>query len=677
MSDIPDFSLSYVPVRQNSSALQSTMPKAPEPTQQKDDGIQNGMMDLIKSGALKGSNGQSGYQSMMGAIGGADTGQGLMSTLGNLWKGSNGMYGPGFSSGGNVSGSDLMKRYGGHKAHALIAHHWGTENTDKWLSRGSNHDEVPMETQHFVDNALMGGDDKGFSSGGGIKGYAAGGFSPPALSFGDSDNSGMGISGYSNNQPLTSNINKMAGLQNFTPMPPQNMSIAPSGMDALLAAQQPSGGIAGTTIPDAPQGGMDTVPQSQVGVASDTPPALSDLKSQLDKNAPVLDKWQAIALAGAGMMASKNRHTLGQIGEGVQEGLKTYAGQKQAVAEYALKQAEAEKRAEQLAIEANRYNKMLQIEQEKVDQGKFSLVPGMGKDEKGNDVAGSYKLNAKTGEQTFLPGVVQSQKANVPAVSGINRPPELSNLTGDDFIAGLSKSVNPNYANEIKSLADTGNIPSPKTGRYDNSQMLEDIYRYKGDASSASKTAITRFDSGVNANQIRFNSTAMTHLDTLVQAAQALKNNDTQALNKMQNTFKTQFGRSAPTNFNAARDLAAGEIVKAITQTGGTLEDRKNAEQNISNAESPEQLAGVINTYQTMLGGQLYNQFLEYKSSTGQSDDKFLGKLDTSAKNQMLDIMAQHRGSAPSGLDMTDPKIQAAIKAGYTEDQIKQHLGIK
>ncbi len=517
----------------------------------------------------------------------------------------------------------------------------------------------------------------GFKDGGGIQGYAKGGWNsqplfdsplystPSQLSLEESNAIPQG--GMVGGAPLSATANN-------------DLATMLGGMgQADIAAANPNNNFSSmlnnSVANNAPR---PTIATPQQAIAE--PPALADLQSQLAKNAPELDKGMALSKAGFAMAANKDNNFFHNVGAGALAGLEDYSKQKTAVAEYALKQAEAQKRAEQLAIEAERYNKMLQLEQEKVDQGKFSLVPGMGKDAKGNDVAGSYKLNAKTGEQEFLPGVVQSQKANVPPATGTNRPPELSKLTGDEFIDGLSKSVNPDYANEIKSLADTGNIPSPKTGRYDNSQMLEDIYRYKGDASSASKTAITRFDSGVNANQIRFNSTAMTHLDTLAQAAQALKNNDTQALNKMQNTFKTQFGSSAPTNFNAARDLAAGEIVKAITQTGGTLEDRKNAEQNISNAESPEQLAGVINTYQTMLGGQLYNQFLEYKSSTGQSDKKFMDKLDTSAKSQMQSIMAAHGSIVKSdtvkvknakGQTGTIPasQLQDALKAGYVQVQ--------
>ncbi len=600
---MPDWQNSYVPVAQNSNITGTSIPNAPTITNPKQP--QANLSDLISAG--KGISTIGGY-------------------LGQLAPEA------GYAANAMGAGNAAYDAFAASDAAAAAGSSAG------WL------------------DALM----AFMKTGGAVKGYANAGAVmdlPPMLP-------NSGISGYSNESPLFSTVDKMSVPQNFTPAPDFSKGYVPVAQPQMSSMASPS------SIPVAP---AINNPQEQ---PIQQPQALSDLQSELAQNAPVLDKDAAIWTGIAGAMAGKNRGILQNVGEGLGAGLKTYAGQKQAVAEYALKQAEAEKRAEQLAIEANRYNKMLQIEQEKVDQGKFSLVPGMGKDAKGNDVAGSYKLNAKTGEQEFLPGVVQSQKANVPPATGTNRPPELSKLTGDEFIDGLSKSVNPDYANEIKSLADTGNIPSPKTGRYDNSQMLEDIYRYKGDASSASKTAITRFDSGVNANQIRFNSTAMTHLDTLAQAAQALKNNDTQALNKMQNTFKTQFGSSAPTNFNAARDLAAGEIVKAITQTGGTLEDRKNAEQNISNAESPEQLAGVINTYQTMLGGQLYNQFLEYKSSTGQSDKKFMDKLDTSAKGQMQSIMAQHKGatsSRPSDEDLAF----TAKKHGMTVEQVKAKLGIQ
>lgn len=133
------------------------------------------------------------------------------------------------------------------------------------------------------------------------------------------------------------------------------------------------------------------------------------------------------------------------------------------------------------------------------------------------------------------------------------------------------------------------------------------------------------FNTGKQGNTVRSLNVATSHLNTLGTLADALNNNDTRLLNTVSNAWKTQTGSPAPTNFEAARNMAADEVVKAIIGSGGSLEDRKAAVNTINSAGSLAQLKGVIETYKHLLGGQLEGLRQQYETSTGKKDfNKYL-----------------------------------------------------
>ena len=134
------------------------------------------------------------------------------------------------------------------------------------------------------------------------------------------------------------------------------------------------------------------------------------------------------------------------------------------------------------------------------------------------------------------------------------------------------------------------------------------------------KRALTDFSTGIQGRMVNSMNTAVEHLSTLTELADALKNNDVRAINTVGNLVAKQTGSPAPTNFAAARQIVAQEIVKAIVANGGTGREREEAAANIAAAGSPEQLAGVISTYQELLAGQLKSLGLQYKNTTGRDD---------------------------------------------------------
>lgn len=137
--------------------------------------------------------------------------------------------------------------------------------------------------------------------------------------------------------------------------------------------------------------------------------------------------------------------------------------------------------------------------------------------------------------------------------------------------------------------------------------------------------ALKDFATGKNGNTVRSLNVAIAHLDTASQLADALKNGNIQLVNKIGNAFGTATGNPAVTNLDTAKQVIGAEVVKAIVGAGGGVGDRDKAQAAFASANSPAQLAGAINTYKSLLGGQLGGLRQQYETTTGRKDfDKFL-----------------------------------------------------
>jgi hypothetical protein len=149
-----------------------------------------------------------------------------------------------------------------------------------------------------------------------------------------------------------------------------------------------------------------------------------------------------------------------------------------------------------------------------------------------------------------------------------------------------------------------------------------------------SKTqAIKAFATGKQGQQVNAFNTAIDHLGTMDKLSDALANGDVKAINALGNEVAKQTGAPAPTNFNAAKQIVTAEIIKAVVASGGGVTERQEAERNFSNANSPAQLKGVIDTYKQLLGGQLNSLNLQYENTTGRKD--FDKKLTPDAKAEL------------------------------------------
>ena len=132
------------------------------------------------------------------------------------------------------------------------------------------------------------------------------------------------------------------------------------------------------------------------------------------------------------------------------------------------------------------------------------------------------------------------------------------------------------------------------------------------------------FSTGKQGDVVRTMNVSIDHLDTLGEAGKALQNSNVQVFNKIANEYAKQVGAPAPTNFDAIKTLVGSEVAKAIAGGATALGDREEIRKEIDSANSPQQLTGVIDKYQKLLGGQLKGLRTQYQDAGLKDFDKKL-----------------------------------------------------
>lgn len=172
--------------------------------------------------------------------------------------------------------------------------------------------------------------------------------------------------------------------------------------------------------------------------------------------------------------------------------------------------------------------------------------------------------------------------------------------------------------------------------------------------------SIKNFDTGTQGNAVRSLDVGIQHLDVLSQAADALKNGNTQALNSMSQTFSEQFGSPVPTNFDVTKQLVGDEIAKAIVGGPTAQADREKAQDILSRVNSPAQLAQAIGQIKDLMGGQLVGLRRQFTSSTGAPPSTFDAKLLPTTLQQLNAASAQDSaGSFPNVPDQAISMLKA------------------
>jgi len=194
-----------------------------------------------------------------------------------------------------------------------------------------------------------------------------------------------------------------------------------------------------------------------------------------------------------------------------------------------------------------------------------------------------------------------------------------NNVTGPEFVAVLPPTVKPLVESILRY---DQRPPSPATKR--GQQMLELVNQadptYDSGKAQSRYVAKQVFVKGPVADSITASNTAIDHMDTLAKYGANLNNTDVRLANAAKQGIAAAFGANAPTTFDATRRIVGQEVVKAVVANGGTMREREEAADAFNRANSPAQLAGVIQSYQALLGGRLKSTALRYENDTGLKD---------------------------------------------------------
>jgi hypothetical protein len=178
---------------------------------------------------------------------------------------------------------------------------------------------------------------------------------------------------------------------------------------------------------------------------------------------------------------------------------------------------------------------------------------------------------------------------------------DTSKLTGQDYLDSLPQGT----AGQIKAIAEgRATLPSASTRSQAAIQIRNAVFQYDPSYSDQRAQVRRAFTTGADGRNIGALNTATVHLDQLSDAATALNTGNVQLINQAWNSLRTQFGGAAPTNFDALKNAVAGELASAL-KGNSTDPEIANVSRSIQAANSPGQLAGVIDTNMHVLGAKL------------------------------------------------------------------------
>jgi hypothetical protein len=181
------------------------------------------------------------------------------------------------------------------------------------------------------------------------------------------------------------------------------------------------------------------------------------------------------------------------------------------------------------------------------------------------------------------------------------------------------KTTQPKVAG-YQALAWSRIVPAVVPGRPGETQYVPAGIAYKNNMkapSSLSHLMTIYYGTGKGGQDLlRFN-TATHHLKLMAQLADNLDNTQSPVYNRLKNEWTTQLlGGEAPTDFNGIRDAVAGELSRLYTGVGATNEELENIKSTVNNAQSPEQLAGIISTSLATMHGKIEASAQQYISGT-------------------------------------------------------------
>ena len=154
-------------------------------------------------------------------------------------------------------------------------------------------------------------------------------------------------------------------------------------------------------------------------------------------------------------------------------------------------------------------------------------------------------------------------------------------------------------------------------------------------------------------------NTAVQHLDKLNQDIDALQNGNFQGWNAAKNWVNTTVeGKTAKTNFETDRDAVANEMATVFKGTGATDQEIKAWRENMSAAESPQQLHESMQHLLGLMSGRLNALNGMYSAAMGRNERSFTFLNDSS--RQILHRLGADEMVKTDSAYVKQPQQQAA-----------------
>jgi Lysozyme like domain len=171
---------------------------------------------------------------------------------------------------------------------------------------------------------------------------------------------------------------------------------------------------------------------------------------------------------------------------------------------------------------------------------------------------------------------------------------------------------------------------------------------------TAQQSIERRYGGGMGATQMTQLNTVADHLKLMREYAGALRNGDTPfteipRLNQVIQALAKERGLPEVTNFNIARDIMADEVVRLLTSTGGTEQDRIGMQANLKAMMSSYQQDGSLEAFEKFTAGRFKGLEQGYSRNDPQRIADFRNTMMTPEARDIFLKYEQAGGTTQSG----------------------------
>lgn len=177
---------------------------------------------------------------------------------------------------------------------------------------------------------------------------------------------------------------------------------------------------------------------------------------------------------------------------------------------------------------------------------------------------------------------------------------------------------------------------------------------------TASTATERYFASGMGARQLTALDTVAAHIQLFRDYAAAVKNGSTVLINEVAGRLATATGSPELIDMGIAATITGDEVIRLLTQTGGSRGDREDIKQKLSVYSSPEQFEGIANTLTNFVRERYDPLKQQYTNRFGATDEQ-KARYEEAFKNKLT--------PAARAIGETKAPIAGAAVPAMTEEQ--------